>query len=146
LPNVLYWFLSNGRQIRDSKGYNPIDFMPDAGGLDTEYKTLTDLELLKLRVNGGFRLEAEQVLDKELARRNLTSDEAKRYFAPEWLDEANASTVGVLPGWVEKDDWRVTGYAEVTLSAISAPARRRRTVRCGRSHGGTLPQKPSCCS
>ncbi|MGA3100270.1 MAG: hypothetical protein ABSD61_00275 [Terracidiphilus sp.] len=87
--------------------------MPDAGGLDTEYKTLTDLELLKLRVNGGFRLEAEQVLDKELARRNLTSDEAKRYFAPEWLDKANASTVGVLPGWVEKDDWRVTGYAEV---------------------------------
>jgi hypothetical protein len=70
--------------------------MPDARELDTHYKTLTDQELLKLGVDGGFTLEAEQVLDKELARRNLTSDKAKRYFAPEWLDKADAGTVGVL--------------------------------------------------
>ncbi len=70
--------------------------MPDASALDIHYKTLTDQELLKLRADGGFTPEAEQVLDKELARRNLAVDEAKRYFAPEWLDKADVGTVGVL--------------------------------------------------
>lgn len=58
-----------------SRAYNPSNFMLDAKGLDAYYKTLTDQELLRLRADGGFTLEAEQVLDKELARRNLTSDE-----------------------------------------------------------------------
>jgi hypothetical protein len=64
--------------------------MPDVKALHTYYKTATDQELLKLRADGGF------TLDEELARRNLTSDEAKRYFAPEWLDKADVGTVGVL--------------------------------------------------
>jgi hypothetical protein len=70
--------------------------MPDAKELDAYYKTLTDQELLKLRADGGFTEEAEQTLGKELARRNPTSDEAKRCFAPEWLDKAEVGTVGVL--------------------------------------------------
>jgi hypothetical protein len=70
--------------------------MPDAKALDVYYKTLTDQELLKLRADGGFTEEAEQTLGKELARRNLTSDEAKQYSAPEWLDKAEVGTVGFL--------------------------------------------------
>jgi hypothetical protein len=70
--------------------------MPDAKELDAYYKALTDQELLKLRADGGFSEEAEQTLCKELARRNLTSDEAKRCFAPEWLDKADAGSVGIL--------------------------------------------------
>jgi hypothetical protein len=53
-------------------------------------------ELLKLRAEGGFTGEAEKVLDKELARRNLTSDDAKRRFAPDWLDKADVGAVGIL--------------------------------------------------
>jgi hypothetical protein len=64
--------------------------------LDAYYKTLTDQELLKLKADGGFTDEAERMLGKELTRRNLTSDEAKRYFAPEWLDKADVGTVGIL--------------------------------------------------
>ncbi len=78
------------------KGYNPTNFMPDARALDAHYKTLTDHELLKLRADGGFTLEAEQLLDQELARRNFTSDEADQDSAPEWLDKADVGTVGVL--------------------------------------------------
>lgn len=70
--------------------------MADTKTLDEHYKALTDQALLKLRAEGGFTAEAEQVLDKELARRNLTSDQAKRNFAPEWLDKAEAGTVGVF--------------------------------------------------
>jgi hypothetical protein len=70
--------------------------MPDAKALDAYYKTLSDQELLKLRADGGFTEEAEQTLGKELARRNLTSDQAKRDYAPEWLDKADVGTVGVL--------------------------------------------------
>jgi hypothetical protein len=70
--------------------------MPDAEALETYYKTLTDQELLKLKADGGFTEEAEQTLGKELARRNLTSDEAKKYGAPEWLDKADVGALGVL--------------------------------------------------
>jgi hypothetical protein len=69
--------------------------MPDGRTLDEHYKALTDQELLKLRAEGGFTAEAEQSLDKEFARRKLTPDEAKRRFAPEWLDKANVGTVGL---------------------------------------------------
>jgi hypothetical protein len=81
---------------RSKQVYNPSNSMPDAKELDAYYKTLTDQELLKFRANGGFTEEAEQTLGKELARRNPTSDEAKRCFAPEWLDKAEVGTVGVL--------------------------------------------------
>jgi hypothetical protein len=70
--------------------------MPDAKALDAYYKSLTDQELLKLRADGGFAEEAARTLGKELARRNLTSDEARRYFAHEWIDKADMGTVGVL--------------------------------------------------
>lgn len=70
--------------------------MRDAKAPDAKYKTLTDQELLKLRAEGGFTEEAEQMLNKELAQRNLTSNEAKRNFAPEWLDKADVGTVGVF--------------------------------------------------
>ena len=70
--------------------------MLDPKALDAHYKTLTDQELLKLRIDGGLTEQAEQALDTELARRNLTSDNAKRHFAPEWLDKADVGTVGVL--------------------------------------------------
>ena len=69
--------------------------MPDAKALDA-YRTLTDQQLLKLRAEGGFSEEAAQTLGKELARRGLTSDEAKRKYAPEWLDRADVGTVGVI--------------------------------------------------
>ncbi len=51
---------------------------------------------MELAAEGGFTEEAAQVLGKKLARRNLTFDEAKRHFAPEWLDEAGVGTLGVL--------------------------------------------------
>lgn len=70
--------------------------MPSTKALDEHYRALSDNELLKLAAGGGFTEEAEQVLSNELARRNLTFDEAKRHFAPEWLDKANAGALGVL--------------------------------------------------
>lgn len=70
--------------------------MLDAKALDAYYKTLTDQELLKLRAESGFTEEAERRLDKELSRRSLTSEEAKRDYAPEWLDKAEVGTVGVI--------------------------------------------------
>jgi hypothetical protein len=70
--------------------------MPDVKELDEHYRSLGDEELLKLRAESGFTGEAEKVLDKELARRNLTSDDAKRHFAPDWLDKADVGAVGVL--------------------------------------------------
>jgi hypothetical protein len=70
--------------------------MPDAKALDAYYKTLTDQELLKLTAEGGFTAEAEQKLSKELGRRGLTSDEAKREYAPEGLNKADVGTVGVI--------------------------------------------------
>lgn len=70
--------------------------MPAAEALAKHYATLSDTELLKLAAEGGLTADAEHVLQKELARRNLTLDDAKRHFAPQWLDEAQAGTIGVL--------------------------------------------------
>lgn len=53
--------------------------MPNATELKKYYETLTDQELLNLKREGGFTAEAEQVLGEELARRNLESDDPKRY-------------------------------------------------------------------
>lgn len=70
--------------------------MFDAKALDAYYKTLTDQQLLKLKAEGGLTEEAEHRLGKELVRRNLTPEEAKRNYAPEWLDKADVGTVGVI--------------------------------------------------
>jgi hypothetical protein len=70
--------------------------MPDTNALEQHYGGLSDHALLKLAAEGGVTAEAEQVLDKELARRNLTFDEAKRHFAPEWLDKVDLGTLGIL--------------------------------------------------
>jgi len=76
--------------------YNRVTLMADTKALDKHYEALSDEKLLKLAAEGGFTAEAAQVLGKELARRNLTFDEAKRHFAPEWLDKADVGTLGVL--------------------------------------------------
>jgi len=88
----------NFRSTRDEPGklYNLVNCMPDIKELDKRYRSLSGEELLKLRSEGGFTEEAEKVLDKELARRNLTSDDAMRHFAPDWLKKADAGAVGVL--------------------------------------------------
>jgi hypothetical protein len=70
--------------------------MSDQRALETHYRSLSDRELLKLRSEGGFTAEAENSLDKELARRKLTLEDAKRHFAPEWLDKAEVGTLAVL--------------------------------------------------
>ena len=70
--------------------------MSDPVALETRYTSLSDRELLKLRSEGGFTAQAEHLLDKELARRKLTPDDAKRHFAPEWLDKADVGTLGIL--------------------------------------------------
>ncbi len=70
--------------------------MPDTKAFDQHYGALSDEELLRLAAESGFTAEAAQVLGKELARRNLTFDEAKRHFAPEWLDKADVGILGVL--------------------------------------------------
>ena len=48
---------------------------------------LSDQELLKLSAEGGLTEEAERTLSKKLARRNFTADEAKKAYAPKWLDK-----------------------------------------------------------
>ena len=70
--------------------------MSDLRALETHYRSLSDRELLKLRSEVGFTAEAENSLDKELARRKLTLEDAKRHFAPEWLDKADVGTLAVL--------------------------------------------------
>jgi len=70
--------------------------MADTKALDQHYRTLRDEELLNLAAESGFTAEAAQVLGEELARRDLKFDEAKRRFAPEWLDKADVGTLGVL--------------------------------------------------
>lgn len=50
--------------------------MPNATELEQYYKALSDQELLKLKREGGFTAEAEQVLGEELTRRNLGSGAA----------------------------------------------------------------------
>jgi len=70
--------------------------MADTKALDEHYEALSNEELLRLAAEGGFTAEAQQALGKELAQRNLTFDKAKRHFAPEWLDKADAGALGVL--------------------------------------------------
>jgi len=70
--------------------------MANTKALDKHYESLSDEDLLKLASEGGFTAEAQQVLGKELARRKLTFDKAKRHYAPEWLDRAVVGTLGVL--------------------------------------------------
>jgi hypothetical protein len=55
--------------------------MPDATALEEYYKTLTDQQILNLKREGGFTIEAEQVLGEELARRNLGPHDLKQYAA-----------------------------------------------------------------
>jgi hypothetical protein len=55
--------------------------MQDAIALDNYYRSLTDQELLNRGSQDGFTDEAEQVLRKELARRNLGAADIKRFIA-----------------------------------------------------------------
>lgn len=55
--------------------------MPDTIALAKYYETLTDTALLNLANDGGFTKEAQQVLAKELGRRNLGAGDLKRYVA-----------------------------------------------------------------
>ena len=70
--------------------------MPDRKTLDEHYRNLTDEELLKLRGEGGFTAEAEQVFDDEFARRGITPDEIAQHVAPLWLVKAEVGTVGII--------------------------------------------------
>ena len=67
--------------------------MPDATALEKYYETLTDRELLKLRAEGGFTEEAEQVLAKEFVRRHLASSDVKRYVAASARDNLRDEVV-----------------------------------------------------
>jgi len=55
--------------------------MPGTIALAKYYETLTDAALLNLANEGGFTEEAQQVLAKELGRRNLGDGDLKRYVA-----------------------------------------------------------------
>jgi hypothetical protein len=77
--------------------------------LNEHYRALNDEELLKLAAEGGLTGAAEHVLDKELAQRKLTLEDAKQHFDPQWLDKADVGTVGLL---VLEDGEQIT--AEVT--------------------------------
>jgi hypothetical protein len=61
--------------------YNPGNLMPGLNALEEYYKTLADSELLNRGGESGYTYEAEQVLRKELARRNLAPSDVKRYAA-----------------------------------------------------------------
>lgn len=61
--------------------YNPNNFMQDANALNNYYRSLTDQELLNRGSQDGFTDKAEQVLRKELARRNLGTADIKRFIA-----------------------------------------------------------------
>lgn len=113
--------------------------MADTKALDEHYRALSDKELLKLAAQGGLTAEAEQVLDKELARRNLTFDEAKRRFAPEWLDKANVCTLGVLIlANGERITAQVVGLNEdgdrLSVQVIPSEGFTRKGFRTRRSH------------
>lgn len=77
--------------------------------LNEHYRAMNDEELLKLAAEGGLTSAAEHVLDKELAQRKLTLEDAKQHFDPQWLDKADVGTVGLL---VLEDGEQIT--AEVT--------------------------------
>jgi hypothetical protein len=106
---------------------------------DQHYSSLSDDELLKLAAEGGFTAEAQQVLGKELARRNLTFDKAKRHFAPEWLDKAEVGTLGVLTlANGERITAQVVGLNEdgdrLSIQVIPSEGFTRKGLRTRRSH------------
>jgi hypothetical protein len=113
--------------------------MADTKALDEHYAALSDKELMKLAAEGGFTTEAAQVLDKELARRNLTLVEAKRHFAPEWLHEADVGTFGVLTlANGERISVQVVGLNEdgdrLSVQVIPSGGFTRKGLRTRRSH------------
>ena len=113
--------------------------MPDTNAFDQHYKALSDEELLKLAAEGGFTAEAARVLGKELARRNLTFDEAKRHFAPEWLDKADVGTLGVLKlANGEQITAQIVGLNEegdrLSVQVIPSEGFTRKGFRTRRSH------------
>jgi hypothetical protein len=55
--------------------------MPDTIALAKSYETLADSALLNLASEGGLTEEAQQVLAKELARRNLGDGDLTRFVA-----------------------------------------------------------------
>ena len=113
--------------------------MSDTKTFDEHYHVLNDEELLKLAAEGGFTAEAEQVLGKELARRNLTFDEAKRHFAPEWLDKVDVGTLGVLTlANGERITVQIAGLNEegdrLSVQVIPSEGFTRKGLRTRRSH------------
>lgn len=113
--------------------------MPDTKAFDQHYRALSDEEFLKLAAEGGFTAEAAQVLGKELARRKLTFDEAKRRFAPEWLDKAEVGTLGFLTlANGERITAQVVGLNEegdrLSVQVIPSEGFTRKGLRTHRSH------------
>jgi len=113
--------------------------MSDPVALETRYTSLSDRELLKLRSEGGFTAEAEHLLDKELARRKLTPDDAKRHFTPEWLDKADVGTLGILTlANGERITVQVAGLNEegdrLSVQVIPSEGFTRKGLRKRRSH------------
>ena len=113
--------------------------MPDPKTFDQHYRALSDEELLKLAAEGGFTAEAAQVLEKELARRNLTFDEAKRHFAPEWLDKVDLGTLGILTlANGERITAQIDGLNEegdrLSVQVIPSEGFTRKGLRTHRSH------------
>jgi len=113
--------------------------MSDPIELESHYKTLSDRKLLKLRAEGGFTTDAEQLLNKELARRKLTPDQAKRQFAPDWLDKADFGTVGALTlANGERINIQVVGLNEegdrLSVQVIPSEGFTRKGLRTRRSH------------
>jgi len=107
--------------------------------LDEHYKALSDEELLRLAAEGGFAAEATQVLGKELARRNLTFDEAKRRFAPGWLVNAEVGTLGFLTlANGERLTAQIVGLNEegdrLSVQVIPSEGFTRKGLRTHRSH------------
>jgi hypothetical protein len=106
---------------------------------EAHYNKLSDRELLKLRSEGGFTPEAEQLLDKELERRKLTLEDAKRHFAPDWLDRAAVGSIGVLTlANGERINVEVVGLNEegdhLSVQVIPSEGFTRKGLRTRRSH------------
>ena len=113
--------------------------MADTKALDQHYRALSDEELLKLAAEGGFTAEAAQVLGKELARRNLTFDEARRRFASEWLYKAEVGTLGILTlANGERITAEIVGLNEegdrLSVQVIPSEGFTRKGLRTRRSH------------
>ena len=113
--------------------------MADTKALEEHYEALSDKKLLKLAAEGGFTVEAQQVLGKELARRNFTFDEANRHFAPEWLDKADVGALGVLTlANGERITAQVVGLNEegdsLSVQVIPSEGFSRKGLRTRRSH------------